>query len=157
MVAFPSATAANTTSSVEAEKRAENLTVQPVPSQSEQLNYRFLIAPQKGFTWLLNKSAVKSETANGEELQCQRLPVLLEGPYQEETQTINYHSCRDILLVIGGSGISVALSAIYKALSVQDISSITLVWSVRKLELIESVANEELQCALRDSRFTLKG
>lgn len=121
------------------------------------MNYRFLITPQKGFTWLLNSHAVKSETTNGEESPCQRIPVLLEGPYQEETQTINYHSCRDILLVIGGSGISVALSAIYKALSVQDISSVTLVWSVRKLELIESVANEELQCALRDSRFTLKG
>ncbi|KAK7699902.1 hypothetical protein SLS64_011333 [Diaporthe eres] len=157
LVAFPSFTAANTTPSVEGEKRTENLTVQPVSTPSEQLNYRFLIAPQKGFTRRLNDSAEKDQSGNEEELSWQRLPVLLEGPYQEASHTINFHSCKDILLVVGGSGISVALSSIYKALSIPEVSSVTLVWSARKRTMIQSVANEELQVALRDSRFTLKG
>lgn len=143
--------------SVEGEKRTESSTIQPVPSSSEHLNYRFLIAPQKGFTKLINDSAAKGENTNGEELSSQRLPVLLEGPYQEAAHAINFHSCKDILLVIGGSGISVALSSIYKALSIQEVSSVTLTWSVRKRGMLQSVANEELQCALRDSRFVLKG
>lgn len=124
---------------------------------SEQLNYRFLIAPQKGFTGRLNGSVAKTQTTSGEGLSCQRLPVLLEGPYQEAAHTINFHSCNDILLVVGGSGISVALSSIYKALSINEISSVTLIWSARKRAMIQSVANEELHCALRDSRFTFKG
>jgi NAD(P)H-flavin reductase len=157
LVVFPSATEANTATSLEGEKRSESLTVQPVSTASEQLNYRFLVAPQNGFTSNLHDSAVKGATGNDEESPRQRLPVLLEGPYQEGAQTINFHSCRDILLVIGGSGISVGLSSIYKALSIHEISSVTMIWSVRKSELMRSVANEELQCALRDSRFTLKG
>lgn len=157
MVAFPSSTAANPAPSVEGEKRTENLTVQQVSTPSEQLNYRFLIAPQKGFTKRLNDSAEKDASGNEEELSWQRLPVLLEGPYQEASHTINFHSCNDILLVVGGSGISVGLSSIYKTLSIPEVSRVTLVWSVRKRGMIQSVANEELQVALRDSRFTLKG
>lgn len=126
-------------------------------TSSEQLNYRFLIAPQKGFTRRLNGSTAKDQGTNEEEMSTQRIPVLLEGPYQEASHTINFHSCKDILLVIGGSGISVALSSIYKALSIHEISSVTLIWAARKRGMIQSVANEEMQCALRDSRFTLKG
>lgn len=121
------------------------------------MNYRFLIAPQKGFTRRLNDSAGTDQSANEEELSWQRLPVLLEGPYQEASHTINFHSCKDILLVVGGSGISVGLSSIYQALSIPDVSRVTLVWSARTRGMIQSVANEELQVALRDSRFTLKG
>lgn len=150
-------TTANATSSVEGEKRSENLTVQPVSTASEQLNYRFLIAPQKGFTRRLNDPTGKEQRTNEEEMSCHRIPVLLEGPYQEASHTINFHSCKDILLVIGGSGISVALSSIYKALSIHDISSVTLIWAARKRGMILSVANEEMQCALRDPRFILKG
>jgi hypothetical protein len=144
--------------STKGEKRPGDLTVHPVSPASEQLNYRFLITPQKGFTGRLNKSVVaESAKSNGAESPCQRLPVLIEGPYQEKAQSINFHSCSDILLVIGGSGISVGVSSIYKALSIHEASSVTLIWSVRKSDLIRSVANEELQYALRDSRFTLKG
>lgn len=157
MVVFPSAPETNAAPSVEGEKRTDNLTIQPVPTPSEQLNYRFLIAPQKGFTGRLNGSLAKNQTTSGEELSCQRLPVLLEGPYQEAAHTINFHSCKDILLVVGGSGISVALSSIYKALSISEISSVTLIWSARKRGTIQSVASEELQSALRNSRFALKG
>lgn len=83
--------------------------------------------------------------------------MLLEGPYQEASHTINFHSCKDILLVVGGSGISVAVSSIYQALSIQEVSSVKLIWSARKRGMIQSVASEELQSALRDSRFILKG
>lgn len=124
---------------------------------SEQLNYRFLVAPQKGFTGRLNDSTEKIQSDNEEQLSSQRIPVLLEGPYQEASHTINFHSCKDILLVVGGSGISVAVSSIYQALSIQEVSSVTLIWSARKREMIQSVAGDELQSALRDSRFTLKG
>ncbi|KAL1869128.1 ferric-chelate reductase [Diaporthe australafricana] len=142
---------------VEVEKQTDNVTVQQVSTPSEQLNYRFLIAPQKGFTGRLQNYVAKTGNVNGEELPYQRVPVFLEGPYQDELRSINFHSCRDILLVIGGSGISVALSSIYRALSIHKVSSVTLVWSVRRWAMIHSVANEELQSALRDSRFSLKG
>lgn len=121
------------------------------------MNYRFLIAPQKGFTRRLNGPAGKDQRTNEEQMSCQRIPVLWEGPYQEASHTINFHSCKDVLLVVGGSGISVAVSSIYKALSIHDISSVTLIWAARKREMIQSVTNEELQCALKDSRFILKG
>lgn len=100
---------------------------------------------------------VKHQTTSDGESLSQRLPLLLEGPYKEEAQVINFHHCRDILLVIGGSGISVALSCVYRALSIQETTSVTLIWSARHADLIRSVTNEELQHALRDPRFTLKG
>ncbi|KAJ0107509.1 hypothetical protein J7T55_007698 [Diaporthe amygdali] len=146
----------NTTPSVDEEKRTDSTTVEPVSTTPEQLNYRFLIAPQKGFTRRLQNSTAKDGNAESEELPY-RLPVLLEGPYQEDTHAVNFHSCKEILLVVGGSGISVSLSALYKALSIDEVSNVTLVWSVRRLGMIRSVANEEMQCALKDARFTLKG
>lgn len=159
LVAFPSATAEGLASNTctQEEKGAGDVTVQPVSPPSERLNYRFMIAPQKGFTRRLNNYKPKSDTTDREELPSQHLPVLLEGPYPEQAYTINFHYCRDVLLVIGGSGISVALSSIYKALSIKETTSVTLVWSVRHSELIRSVANEELQRALTEPRFALKG
>ncbi|KAG8156479.1 hypothetical protein KVR01_013583 [Diaporthe batatas] len=157
LVAFPNAPGEDSTSSLEEEKGPGSVSVHPVPGPYERLNYRFLIAPQKGFTKRLNNYIVKGQRTSGEESASQRVPILLEGPYKEEAESIDFHSCRDILLVIGGSGISVGLSCIYRALSIPETTSVTLVWSVRNSELIRSVANEELQCALRDSRFTLKG
>ncbi|KAF2760469.1 hypothetical protein EJ05DRAFT_285911 [Pseudovirgaria hyperparasitica] len=120
------------------EKVPQNTTIAPI-SSTPSTRYTFLIRPYKGYT---SKLAHKmSKTTNK--------TFLYEGPYGHTPDLSTY---TDILLLIGGSGISVGISAIYTALATNPTARISLVWASRKAALIDSVLARELKCAVETGR-----
>lgn len=137
-------------------KTDEHATSQVQRTLTDNIDYRFIIVPQTGLTKSLYQFVMNS-CYSGSLSSCQRLPVFMEGPYVEGVPGIHYNQCQDMLFLVGGSGISVAISSLYRALAVSEIRSVSLVWSVKSRKTIQSVAREELEYALADSRFSLKG
>lgn len=118
-----------------------------------ELRYRFLIRPGDGFTRRLQRSAALK---NADRDHLQRLPLLVEGPYTSGSSSPESSGCKNILVLAGGSGISVAISTIHRALATvkPQVTTVKLVWAVKHQATVESVAREELRAFMLDPRFT---
>lgn len=120
------------------------------------MRYRFLIRPGDGFTRRLQRSAAALASADEDHLQ--RLPLLVEGPYPSGSAFPESSGCKSILILAGGSGISVAISTIQRALAAvkPQVTTVKLVWAVKRRATADSVAREELRIFMLDSRFTVQ-
>lgn len=81
------------------------------------------------------------------------MKLLYEGPYGKLPRVDGF---ANITLLIGGSGISVGISYIYKALAGNPDTTVNLVWTCRKSPLyMDSIMNKELRSALDTGRLTI--
>lgn len=120
------------------------------------LQYRFLIRPGDGFTRRLQRYAAANKTMDKD--NSVRLPLLVEGPYTSGNLSPESSGCKSILVMAGGSGISVAISIIHRALATtkSNVTDVRLSWAVKRRATMESVANEELRAFLLDPRFSME-
>lgn len=120
------------------------------------LQYRFLIRPGDGFTRRLQRYAAANKTMDKD--NSVRLPLLVEGPYTSGNLSPESSGCKSILVMAGGSGISVAISMIHRALATTKsrVTDVRLSWAVKRRATMESVANEELRAFLSDPRFSME-
>jgi NAD(P)H-flavin reductase len=112
-------------------------------SESNSLELSFLIRPQDGFTSRLKKKVLSSTTSRAS------LTVFLEGPYGA---THPLHRYSNVLLIVGGSGITAALPYIQdfierSASSSAKSETLRLVWTARGYGLVKSVLENELRLA----------
>ena len=77
--------------------------------------------------------------------------LLFEGPYGHVP---DLHRFAEILVVVGGSGISVGTSTIYKALEDNPHAMVTLVWTCRRTKTyMNSIMKRELKSAFETGRL----
>lgn len=112
-------------------------------STAEGTNYGFLVRPYKGFT-----SRLRNTMSSGPH----STRMFLEGPYGEAPRLGHFD---DVLFIIGGSGISVAISSIYELLASKSTARLHLVWAMRRAELLDSVLQKELRVAKKSGRLTI--
>lgn len=115
------------------------------PPTSYDARYSFIVRPQEGFTKRLKAKATKTGPAS--------TTVLLEGPYSSPHRLTGFD---DVLMIIGGSGISVAIAHIYKLLAESPYTRIELIWVARESAFVESVMRNELKVASEYPRLTVK-
>lgn len=123
------------------EKPTPTTTVSPATPPTTR--YSFLIRPYNGYTLSLARriqSTPRPQT------------FLYEGSYGHSP---NLSRFTDICYIIGGSGVSVAISGIYRALDVNPTVRITLVWASRTKFLIDSVLGRELKAAVDTGRVVV--
>ena len=97
--------------------------------------YTMLIQARDGYTKRLLDRVSSSESA------CtQQLTMLLEGPYGSEAISLAHHS--DILMIMGGVGITAAISRAYALLETGH--TVRLIWTVRKRCFVDDVRAHEL-------------
>ncbi|CAN8103031.1 unnamed protein product [Discula destructiva] len=152
----PLGTSQNSNEKVNDEKNGNLMVKQEKSSVTGAgLNYRFLIRPGDGFTRRLQRFAALHGTHDKAQMA---LPLLIEGPYSSGNASPEKSGCKSILILAGGSGISVAVGAIQRALatSKSDVAEVRLVWAVRRLATVHSLAREELRVFLLDPRFTME-
>ncbi|KAJ4387208.1 hypothetical protein N0V93_007797 [Gnomoniopsis smithogilvyi] len=120
------------------------------------LQYRFLIRPGDGFTRRLQRYAAANSTIDKN--NSVRLPILVEGPYTSGNLAPERSGCKSILVLAGGSGISVAISVIHRALATtkSNVMEVRLNWAVKRRATVESVVNEELRVFSLDPRFSIQ-
>lgn len=110
-----------------------------------QTRYSFLIRPRGGYTARLRRSL----NSNGSPTP---LTLLYEGPYGHVP---SLHRFAEVLLVIGGSGISVGTSTIYRALEENPHAMVNLVWTCRRTKTyMNSIMEKELKAAFETGRLT---
>jgi NAD(P)H-flavin reductase len=118
--------------------------VQCSPPDPEHTGYvSFLIRPYDSFTARLRHLAGSAT-----------LRVLVEGPYGS---TWPLHRFDNVLFVVGGSGIVVALSYLRSLLS--DSAKATFVqihWAVRETQLVEDVIKKDIGDLLFSERLTVQ-
>jgi NAD(P)H-flavin reductase len=103
-----------------------------------------LIRPYDGFTFRLAQKA---------SLGPRSLRVLVEGPYGH---TVPLRQYQNVLFVVGGTGIAVALSYLEYLLSNDSaVSSLRIVWAVREHAFLARVLDEFRDC-LQDERVGLE-
>lgn len=131
------------------QEKAANVTVARVSEpDNADFQYSFLIRPQKGFTSRLLRRTLKSAVPTQSPSLSHKL--LFEGPYGHAPSLDRFER---ILVIIGGSGISVGISSIYEALEQRRKTDgsrrldMHLVWTCRRRAMIESVMNRELKSA----------
>lgn len=108
--------------------------------------YSLLIRPGRGYTGRLRRSLTKAPEPTP-------LTFLYEGPYGR-VHKLDHFS--DILLVIGGSGISVGISYIYNTLKQNNTTRFRLVWACRsKRSYMDSILSKELRFALLTGRLKI--
>lgn len=125
-------------------------------NERPDLKYRFLIRPGNGFTRRLQRYAAANSAIDKN--NSARLPVLVEGPYTSGSLAPERSGCESILVMAGGSGISVAISVIHRALATtkSNVTGVRLSWAIKRRATMESVANEELRAFLLDPRFSME-
>lgn len=101
----------------------------------------FLIKPLAGWTGRLRDQCLKSPDSSA------NMSMFFEGPYGERVPLSKYEH---VVLFAGGSGITAVLPYILEHIQNQGTSTtvtrhITLVWSVRQIELIQQVTSYELR------------
>ncbi|RMZ79191.1 hypothetical protein DV738_g3482, partial [Chaetothyriales sp. CBS 135597] len=127
----------------------------------KNVNLSFIIRPQQGFTARLRDLVVMNSRntkdqeagATGGAVPIRRFQspvrVLVEGPYGVP-QTLRLDRYNSALLIIGGSGITVALGHLRSLLDVLEtqmpirLQRITLVWAVRDAAMFFEVFDDEL-------------
>lgn len=108
--------------------------------------YSFLVRPYKGYTARLRRLVTARSAATP-------MRFLYEGPYGKVPGVDRF---TNISLLIGGSGISVGISSIYKALEGNPDATVNLTWACRKSPLyMDSIMNKELRSALDTGRLTV--
>jgi NAD(P)H-flavin reductase len=102
-------------------------------------NHTLLIRPHTGFTASLKASLSPSPKA---------ITILLEGPYG---RSIDLRPFTDVLFLVGGSGITAAISHLSYLLPSQNKRmNVHLVWAVPNASLVENVCENELAAAVRE-------
>lgn len=103
----------------------------------------FLIRPYDGFT-----SRLKSHCL----LYPKKLRVLVDGPYGH---TMPVHTFRNVLFIVGGTGITVPLSHISHLLSsISHVQKFKIIWAVRELAFVASVLRD-FAGLIRDERIEM--
>lgn len=124
---------------------------QPRTSSSSTRNnntmHSLLIRPYRGFTGRLQKKLMTSSEHN----PSTKLTVFLEGPYGS---ALDLRSFSDVLIIVGGSGITAAISHSNFLLPTQN-TSVHVVWAVQNSGLVETVCANELKEAMIDANFDL--
>lgn len=77
---------------------------------------------------------------------------MMEGPYPEGAHLAG---CKDILLIMGGSGIAAGISCTYRVLGTMPQASVTLVWAAKNASLVELVLERELKLATASKRVAV--
>lgn len=117
---------------------------QKVPEGDER--YVFLIRPYGGYTKRLSRAVTSSAAPT-------KATFFFEGPYGHIPR---FDRFAEVLLIIGGSGVSVAVSHIYAALEQSPYSAIKLVWTCRRSQTyMDSVASRELKAAFDTGRLSI--
>lgn len=118
------------------------LTNETIPDTrgSHEAHHTFLVRPKDGFTQRLQHK------------HSQKFHVLLEGPYGLELYMYQYAA---VVMIVGGSGITAAISRAYALLRAGAPPRIRLVWVAQRLEMVDDVCAHELSGVLGNSRFKL--
>lgn len=118
------------------------LTNETIPDTrgSREARHTFLVRPKDGFTQRLRHK------------HSQKFHVLLEGPYGLE---LYMHQYAAVVMIVGGSGITAAISRAYALLRAGAPPHIRLVWVAQKLEMVDDVCAHELSGVLGNSRFKM--
>jgi NAD(P)H-flavin reductase len=123
------------------------LSTSPSPSDSTpttKINHTLLIRPHTGFTASLKARLTPSPKA---------ITILLEGPYG---RSIDLRPFTDVLFLVGGSGITAAISHLSYLLPSQNKRmNVHLVWAVPNASLVENVCENELAAAVREPGFRM--
>lgn len=121
---------------------------------------KFLIRPQDGFTSRLKNLAIQNaDTERGSHmLQKQSVFAIVEGPYGHTSDMSSHTSA---LFVVGGSGITVAMSHL-RSLSAMiergqevKIRAAHVVWAVRHAELASGVLEDDIMPWFAQSKIGL--
>ncbi|KAF2162652.1 hypothetical protein M409DRAFT_68952 [Zasmidium cellare ATCC 36951] len=104
--------------------------------------HTFLIRPRNGFTDHLRTKA----SASSGESEVQEIKVFIEGPYGCEGTLRDYST---VVIVVGGAGITAAISRIYSLLSDSNpLHLVRLIWANQTQDLIDDVCAHELHGVL---------
>jgi predicted ferric reductase len=106
------------------------------PNSTDCQKQSFLIRPQDGYTGYLRDKLSRT----GTDKSC-RLTILLEGPYDGGI-LLDGHS--DVLMIVGGSGVSAAISQAYSLLNSRQ-SRLHLIWIVREKAFVDNILDQELK------------
>ena len=110
-----------------------------------ETRYSFLIRPRSGYTARLRRSLNTDGSPTP-------ITLLYEGPYGHVPDLRRFG---EILLVVGGSGISVGISTIYRALEDNPHALVNLVWTCRRTKTyMNSIMEKELKSAFETDRLT---
>jgi predicted ferric reductase len=120
--------------------RVNTLDTIPDTRGSREARHTFLIRPRGGFTQRLRNK------------QSQQFHILLEGPYGTELGMYQYAS---VVMIVGGSGITAAISRAYALLRCGSPRSVRLIWAAQKQGLVDDVCAHELSGILGKSRFAM--
>jgi NAD(P)H-flavin reductase len=116
-------------------------------SSSDDITHSLLIRPYRGFTGRLQKKLMKSPDHN----PSSKLTVFLEGPYG---CALDLRSFSDVLIIVGGSGITAAISHSNFLLPTRR-TSVHVVWAAQHSNLVDNICEHELKKAISDPRFDL--
>ena len=116
-----------------------------VSSNSVIDKYSLLIRPYAGYTSRLRRSLRKQSGPVNKKF-------LLEGPYGHSP---NLNRFTDVYFLIGGSGVSIAITSIYDILKNNTNARINLIWSSRTPGLIDTVLERELAMAIRSDNVAV--
>jgi NAD(P)H-flavin reductase len=123
------------------------LSTSPSPSNSTpapKTNHTLLIRPHTGFTASLKAGLNPSP---------RDITILLEGPYG---RSIDLRPFTDVLFLVGGSGITAAISHLSYLLPSQNKRmNAHLVWAVPNASLVDNVCENELAAAVREPSFRM--
>lgn len=132
------------------EKISSAVVTRPTQSTLEGSSamYSFLVRPMNGFTARLRATSSKTQGPISK-------TFLYEGPYGRIPDLRRFS---DVLLVIGGSGISIGISFVYNTLEQNADAMLNLVWTCRRSQTyMDSIMDQELRCALETGRLTVNG
>ncbi|KAF2170434.1 hypothetical protein M409DRAFT_19255 [Zasmidium cellare ATCC 36951] len=121
----------------------------PIPDKrkSSEAHHTFLIRPRNGFT---DRLRTKTSTLPGEE-KSKDIRVLIEGPYGCE---LTIHQYSTVVLVVGGAGITAAISRMYSLLRTAGSPHfVRLVWATQKREMVDDICAHELDGVLGSPRL----
>ena len=116
-------------------------------SSTGELCHSFLIRPCEGFTRRLKNKIVAAQ----HEISLYQLTVLLEGPYGKQH---NLSSYSDVLIIVGGSGITAAISHAHTLVPAGS-TNVHIHWAVPQKKLADDVCDHELEALVGSPRLDL--
>lgn len=124
-------------------------TEDPIPDKrkSSEAHHTFLIRPRNGFTHRLR---TRTSASSGES-RSKDIRVLIEGPYGCE---LTLHQYSTVVLVVGGAGITAAVSRMYSLLRTAGSPHLVrLVWATQRREMVDDICAHELDGVLGSPRL----